>query len=102
MNEEQIEQEIQAKGLNAPRLTPKHIESLIVGEQYYIFPNTTTTICLLHLKNGYTVIGESACVSKENFDEELGRMVARNNAKGKLWMLEGYLLKEKLHVAGNH
>lgn len=91
-----IEQEIQEKGLTAPRITPDHIESVIVNEQYHVFEDTTFTACLLTLKNGFTVLGESACASPENFDEEIGRKIARDNAKNKIWMLEGYLLKDKL------
>ena len=96
MTDNDIEQEIQDKGLIAPRVTPEHIESVIVSEQYHVFEGTTFTACLLTLKNGFTVLGESACASKENFDEELGRKIARENAKNKIWMLEGYLLKDKL------
>ena len=100
MNEQQIENDIQAKDLIAPRITPDSIDALIVGEQYYVFPNTTTTICLLHLANGYTVTGESACVSSSNFDEEIGRHIARSNARDKIWSLEGYLLRNTLTMMG--
>lgn len=96
MSEKQIEKEIQEKGLNAPRLTPDHIDSVIVDEAYHVFPNTTLTVCCLKLDNGYTVTGESAAASHENFDEEIGRKIARENARNKIWMLEGYLLKERL------
>jgi len=96
MNEQQIENEIQDKGLNAPRLTPELIDKTIAGEAYYIFPGTTVTVCCLTLRNGFTVIGESACASPENFDEALGRKIARENARDKIWALEGYLLREKL------
>ncbi|WP_249451677.1 Gp49 family protein, partial [Escherichia coli] len=44
----------------------------------------------------FTVTGESACASPENFDAEIGRKIARQNAVNKIWMLEGYLLKQKL------
>lgn len=97
MSEKQIEKEIQDKGLNAPRLTPEHIDSVIVSEQYHVFTNTTFTACLLTLKNGYTVLGESACASPENFSVEIGRKIARENARNKIWQLEGYLLKDKLN-----
>lgn len=91
------EAEIKAKNLTAPRVTPERLEVVIVSEQYHVFPNTTFTACLLTLKNGYTVIGESACASPENFDAALGRKIARDNAKNKIWALEGYLLRQQLH-----
>lgn len=96
MNDNQIEKEIKEKGLTAPRITPERLESVIVSEQYHVFAGTTFTACLLTLKNGYTVLGESACASPENFNAELGRKIARENAKNKIWQLEGYLLREKL------
>ena len=95
-DEAQIEAEIQRKGLNAPRLTPDLIDSAIVSEQYQVFPGTTMTICALSLRNGYIVTGESAAASPENFDREIGRKIARDNARNKIWALEGYLLREKL------
>lgn len=48
------------------------------------------------LRNGFTVTGESACASPENFDAEICRKIARENAVQKIWMLEGYLLKQRL------
>jgi hypothetical protein len=99
MNEVEIEQEIQYKNLNAPRLTPTLIDSKIVGEDYYVFPKTTVTVCCLKLENGFTVVGESACASPENFDQEIGKKIARENAREKIWLLEGYLLRQKLSEA---
>lgn len=118
MNDHQIEKEIVDKGKTAPRVTPQHIESVIIGEHYFTaaagvvgeaallkagldyseVPETLKllTFCVLVLRNGFTVTGESACASPENFDEEIGRKIARQNAVNKIWMLEGYLLKEKL------
>jgi len=112
--EQQIEQEIQDKGLNAPRLTPDYIDSKIKATEY-ILPRDvckrdngveifdapvalqTLTFCILTLENGFTVTGESACASPENFDPEIGKKIAYQNAREKIWLLEGYLLKEKLY-----
>jgi len=99
MNEQAIEAEIQSKNLNAPRLSPELIDSRIESEDYYVFPNTTLTVCCLTLKNGYTVTGESASVSLENFDEDLGKKIARSHARDKIWALEGYTLKERLWLS---
>jgi regulator of replication initiation timing len=124
-NEQQIEQEIQDKGLNAPRLTPDHIDSVIQSVHYFTagdgFAGELTsseefnslpederfvnppqqldllTFCVIILKNGFTVTGESACASPENFDPEIGKKIAYQNAREKIWLLEGYLLKEKLY-----
>ncbi|PKM43242.1 MAG: hypothetical protein CVV05_15460 [Gammaproteobacteria bacterium HGW-Gammaproteobacteria-1] len=96
MNDNAIEQEIQDKGLTAPRITPERIEQVIVGEDYHVFPGTTLTVCCLTLANGFTVTGESACASPENFDAELGAKIARDNAKQKIWQLEGYALRNQL------
>lgn len=97
MSEQDIEQEIQDKGLNAPRLTPDHIDSVITKKAFYIFPDTTVTVCCLTLDNGFNVTGNSAAASKENFDKEIGEKIAFENARNKIWELEGYLLKNKLN-----
>ena len=108
MNCNQIEQEIQAKGLTAPRVTPADIEANIAFEHYFVafqaplsthdYPKALDllTFCVLVLKNGFTVTGESACTSPENFDAELGHKIARQNAVAKIWPLMGYVLRSKL------
>jgi len=112
----QVEQEIQAKGLTAPRIKPADIESNIVSEHYFtagegvagatgVYPNdgnpsqplALLTFAVLILRNGFTVTGESACASPENFDAELGRKIARQNAVQKIWPLMGYELKCRLY-----
>lgn len=92
-----IEEEILDKGLTAPRVTSDQIKELIVSEQYHVFPNSTFMVCLLTLKNGFNVSGVSACASPENFNVEIGRKISRENAEKEIWVLEGYLLKQKLH-----
>lgn len=97
MSEQEIEKEIQQRGLTAPRLTPDLIDQTIVDEDYHIFHNTCLTVCCLTLRNGFTVTGESACASPSNFNEEIGQKIARENARDKIWALEGYLLKDRLY-----
>lgn len=91
-----VEAELRTKGLNAPRLTPQMIDAAILTEQYHVFPGATLTVCAMTLQNGFCVVGESASASPENFDASLGRRIARDNARNKIWALEGYLLREKL------
>ena len=119
MNDQQIEQEIQGKGLTAPRVTPADIEANIASEVYFTaadgvrgeggdsrtmnglgLPHSLEllTFCVLTLRNGFTVTGESACASPENFDADLGRKIARQNAVNKVWPLMGYALKERLAI----
>jgi hypothetical protein len=106
-DEAAVEAEIQAKGLNAPRLSPEHIDAQIVaeysGRATDLFKNAPITselecltICVLVLKNGFTVVGKSACASPENYDYDLGRKIARADARDQIWALEGYLLRSKL------
>lgn len=96
MNNAELEQEVIEKGLTAPRITLKHIESIIVDIQYYVFPLSQLTACCLTLQNGFTVLGESACASPDNFNQALGEKLAKENAVSKIWRLEGYLLKQQL------
>lgn len=124
MSDEAIEQEIQAKGKTAARITPAEIEANILSEHFFTAGDgyagalsiseefaekqdaervinppeqlDLLTFCVLVLKNGFTVTGESACASPENFDAEIGRKVARANAVQKIWPLMGYELRSKL------
>lgn len=126
---DEVEAEILAKGLTAPRVTPIDIENNIASEHYFtadegnyghqylrtinenggvidyearkVTPDALKllTICILTLRNGFTVLGTSACASPENFDAGLGRKIARADAAGKVWPLMGYALREKLHQA---
>ena len=100
INEAAIEKEIQENNLNAPRLTPALIDATIKDEDYHVFEKTCLTVCCLTLNNGFAVTGESACASPKNFNAEIGRKIARENAREKIWILEGYLLKEKLSKGG--
>lgn len=95
--EEQIEADIKEKGLNAPRLSPGDIDEVVVSEEFILMPSGKAMVCELTLRNGFTVRGESACVSRENFDDDIGRKISYANARNKVWELEGYLLQDILH-----
>jgi hypothetical protein len=111
MNDQAIEQEIIAKGKTAPRITPADIEANIRYETYFTAAEGAMqsdgdpgdealellTFCVLVLGNGFTVTGESACASPENFDKEIGQKIARQNAVAKIWPLMGYELKSILN-----
>ena len=77
-------------------VTPERLEEVIVKEQYHFFEGTTLCVCVLTLTNGFTVTGESACADPKIFSADTGRKYARENAQNKIWMLEGYFLKQKL------
>lgn len=114
-----IQLEIEAKGLHAPRVTPADITAEIASEHYFtaedgvagrkiatgqgglttesVGPLGLLTFCVLVLKNGFTVTGESACASPANFDAEIGRKIARQNAVSKIWPLLGFSLRDAIH-----
>lgn len=92
-----IEAEIQAKGLTAPRVTPEMLDAEIVVEDYHVFEGTTLTIACLTLANGFTVTGESAAASPDNFNREIGRKIARDNARNKIWPLLGFRLRDQIN-----
>ena len=106
-----IEKKIQEKGLTAPRVTPADIEANIVREYYFTALDGAygatgmppgdinlglLTFCVLVLKNDFMVTGEPVCVSPENFNSEIGRDIARENAIQKIWPLMNYALRERL------
>lgn len=117
-DDDAIEQEIRAKGKTAPRVTQEDINANIANEFFFTAEDgivgmhrgkvahsestnelSRLTLCVLILRNGFTVTGESACASPENFDPDIGRKIARQNAVQKIWPLMGYALKEKLSAA---
>ena len=79
----------------APRVTLESMEAKIVSEQYTVH-DAILTICIIKMANGFYVTGESAPASPANFNAELGRKFAREQAIRKLWGFEGYALREKL------
>lgn len=111
-----VERLIQTRGKTAPRVTPTDLEANIASEVYFtaaegVYGSTVCdgslphiehpslnllTFCVLVLRNGFTVTGESACASPENFDAAIGRTIARQNALQKVWPLMGYELRTKL------
>jgi hypothetical protein len=97
-DETEIEAEIQRKGKTAPRITPQAIDDEIVDTQFHVFTGSCLTVCCLTLKNGFTVTGESACASPENFDVQIGERVARDNARAKIWPLLGFRLRDQLNL----
>lgn len=82
---------------DGPRVTTDAIDALIKTTSYYVFPETTVTVCCIELESGYCVIGHSACASPENFNAELGQSLAYADAYCHIWALEGYRLKLELH-----
>jgi len=119
---ETVEQQIQRVGATkGPRITPEHIESLITAEAYAMGNETNVqtmfespaeaqralgaldllTLCVLVLQNGYTIVGKSACASPENFNAEVGKRIAREDAVRQIWALEGYALRTSLMLGGN-
>lgn len=115
---QELESAIVAAGATtAPRITPADIEANIASAHYFIASDAIQganaihehrpegwllgatqylTICVIQLRNGFTVTGESACASPANFNAEIGRRIARENAVSKIWPLMGYELRSKL------
>lgn len=113
-----LEREIQAKANNGPRVTPSDIEGEVSSEFYFTAADGVRgesemgtspagrarslellTFCVLVLRNGYTVVGHSACASPENFNAEIGRRIARENAEREIWPLLGFRLRDQLAAA---
>lgn len=81
---------------SGPRLSIEGIKAKIVDRTFHVFENTQLTVCVLTLQNGFTVVGQSACASPENYDREIGETVAEADAVREIWKLEGYLLKQAI------
>ncbi|PTT38073.1 hypothetical protein DBR23_15550 [Acidovorax sp. HMWF018] len=113
-----LELEIQAKASKGPRVTPAALKDEIASAHYFtadegVYGHETLnsesvstpepqgplgllTICVLKLRNGFTVLGHSACASPENFNWEIGKRIARENAERQIWPLLGFRLRDEL------
>lgn len=112
-----LERDIQAKADKGPRVTPADIEAEIASVHFFVASDAIQhenavhehgeagwllgatqqlTFCVIQLRNGFTVTGESACASPENFNAEIGRRIARENAINKVWPLLGFRLRDEL------
>ena len=113
MTDQSIEQEIQAKGLTAPRITPEDIEANIASEHYHCPAESgsecwtgepgvsldTITFCVLVLRNGTKVVGINyGAIDPAQHSAEMGREEARKHAIEQIWPLMGYELRSYLHA----
>jgi hypothetical protein len=103
MNCNEIESEIQKKGLTAPRVTPADIDAAIDDTEIVKFVSKSGQVlrwAVMTMKNGYAVVGKPSCsVSAENDDPETGAKIAIDNTRNEIWALEGYLLKQRIFEA---
>lgn len=70
--------------------------------EYYRVPDTTTTLCFMHLDCGFLIIGKSACVDPTKYNQALGEKYAYEDAINKMWELEGYLLANEMYQGVNY
>lgn len=87
---------------SAPRVTLEQVNAAIVDETYTVLPDGRTTVCQLTLDNGFTVEGSSACVSKENFNAELGNKYSRERALNEVWKMLGFRLADQIAATLNN
>lgn len=98
-----------AAGRTAPRVSLDDIKANIASEMFVVggdiaeiceapkHPSLDVlTICLLVLRNGFTIIGKSAPADVRNFDAALGEKLAYEDAVRQVWPLMGYALRDKL------
>jgi len=101
MSDKDIEQEIQAKGLTAPRVTTDDLKANIAHTEIVKHVSVTGQVlrwAVLTTQNGFAVTGKPSCsVSSANDNSEIGEKIAIENAESELWPLMGYLLKQRLH-----
>ncbi len=83
--------------MDIKKITKEHVHELIEEAVFTIPTNTLMTICVLRLRNGFTVTGESACINDEMFCEKKGEDLAFTNAANKVYILEAYLAKQRMY-----
>lgn len=97
LDEKQTAEAVEAK--TGAKVTNERLDEVIVGVDYFQPEGTTLTLCILTLRNGFTCVGESACVDPANFDSDIGEAIAFRNARDKIWLLEGYVLAERRYLS---
>jgi hypothetical protein len=94
-----IEQHVQERGQDALlRVKKEDVEKAVKEQRYHHFEGTTVTVCLITLDNGFTIVGHSACADPRLFDPELGRRLAFDDAKDKVWAFLGFRLRDQIHA----
>lgn len=83
--------------MSSYKVTLEMVEEEVVQTEYVILPDGKTTICLLTMRNGYTIRGESSCVDPANFKKEDGEKYALERAMDKIWPLLGFRMQDKMH-----
>ena len=80
------------------KVTQEQINNILDNSDYKIFHRVFDKQCVVValLPNGFTLVGESACVDTNNYDETIGYDLAMKDIEKQLWMLEGYLLQQKV------
>lgn len=102
MKSDVSEAELQTKAV-APRVTLDQINALMATAtvRFERPEGTTSTFAHVYIGTFYLASGHSACISVENYDQEIGERIARGNAIKKatdqLWQLEGYVLFKLLN-----
>ena len=82
--------------LRRTKVTLNSLLDKINSVKYTILNDSTTTVCMLTMKNGYNVLGTSACADPANFNKAKGELYSYQDAVNNVWPLEGYLLREEL------
>lgn len=80
------------------RVTQNQINTILEEAEYEVFHKIFGKQCIVvaKLKNGFTVVGESACIDPNNYDEQIGFDLAKKRIENRLWELEGYALQKCL------
>lgn len=95
-DEDGLDAYLESSGASKDRVTGTSVDDAIETAAYHVFPGTTVTVCCITLRNGYQVIGHSACADPANFDPEVGETCAYENARRHIWALEAYLIRQRL------
>lgn len=80
------------------RITPEQISTLMNEAEYQVAHRMFDKQCIVvaKLRNGFTIVGESACIDPNDYNEEIGFNLAKARIEQRLWELEGYALQKSL------
>jgi hypothetical protein len=99
--EKEVTEKILAAAAVAPRVSLAEVEAAIEQGKvsFIVLANGRTTVAQVELFNErFSVEGSSACVSKENFNQEMGESFALKEATQEVWKALGTVLAWKLSL----
>lgn len=68
-----------------PFVKPEIVDQMIDHADYWHVPESSTMVCCITLKNGFTVVDHAACCDKRNFNEDIAKRLSFSKARDQIF-----------------